>query len=301
VILLWGLPHDSLLTALAEELRDLSADAVVLDQRRAARSTIDPSPGGTIETGERTIPLAQVTAVYPRPYDTTRLLERAGVAAGTPEWRRAHAFDQGMLAWLETTAARVVNRPSAMAANGSKPLQLAQLRAAGFRTPETLVTTDPVAVAEFRERHGEVVYKSVSGVRSRVARLGDDAVDRLGDVVWCPTQFQRYVPGREHRVHVVGDEVHAVEVRSDADDYRYPACSEQAPEIRPAVIPAGLAERARRFAAANELHLAGMDLRHGTDGEWYCLEANPSPAFTYFEEASGQPLTAAVARLLAAR
>jgi len=45
---------------------------------------------------------------------------------------------------------------------------------------------------------------------------------RPANVSWCPTQFQRYIAGREHRVHVVGDEVFACEVHSDADDYRYP-------------------------------------------------------------------------------
>jgi uncharacterized protein (DUF2126 family) len=43
----------------------------------------------------------------------------------------------------------------------------------------------------------------------------------------------------------------------------------------------------------------GLDLRHGTDGKWYCLEANPSAAFTYYEQATGQPIAAAVAGLLA--
>jgi glutathione synthase/RimK-type ligase-like ATP-grasp enzyme len=242
------------------------------------------------------VALGQVTAVYPRPYDTARVVEEGAAA---PERERAHAFDQAVLAWLETTPARVVNRPSAMAANGSKPLQLMQLRDAGFRVPETLVTTDPAAAAEFHRRHREIVYKSVSGVRSRVARLRDQELARLDDVAWCPTQFQRYVAGREHRVHVVGTEVFAVEVVCEADDYRYPAAADAEPEIAATQIPAALADRCRRFAAAHALHLTGIDLRLGTDGEWYALEANPSPAFTYYEEASGQPLTAAVAELLA--
>jgi glutathione synthase/RimK-type ligase-like ATP-grasp enzyme len=52
------------------------------------------------------------------------------------------------------------------------------------------------------------------------------------------------------------------------------------------------------MAAAMGLALAGIDLRRTDKGEWFCFEVNPSPAFTYYEEATGQPITDAVARLL---
>jgi hypothetical protein len=118
-------------------------------------------------------------------------------------------------------------------------------------------------------------------------------------VVWCPTQFQRYVPGREYRVHVVGQTIFACEVISDADDYRHPRQGDGKVELRKATIPLDVVRRCRRVARDAGLHVAGLDLRHGTDGEWYCLEANPSPAFTYYEQATGQPIAAAIARLLA--
>jgi glutathione synthase/RimK-type ligase-like ATP-grasp enzyme len=303
LILLWGLPHDPILVALSEHLRLLDAEAVVLDQRRAEDTTIElgagPPSGGLIHLAGRRIQLDQVTAIYARPHDTTRLLAAARASPGSDAWRRALAVDHAVLAWLEVTRALVVNRPSAMAANGSKPLQLMQLRSVGFRTPETLVTTDPSAAAAFCRRHGEVVYKSVSGVRSKVARVRAEHLERLDDVVWCPTQFQRHIGGREYRVHVVGDAIFSVEVVSAADDYRYPEDEAGGPEIRAMTIPAEVAARCRRFASANALHLAGLDLRRESDGGWYCFEANPSPAFTYYEHASGQPIAAAVARLLA--
>lgn len=39
--------------------------------------------------------------------------------------------------------------------------------------------------------------------------------------------------------------------------------------------------------------------RRTPEGDWYCFEVNPSPAFTYYESRSGQPIGNAVARLLA--
>ena len=77
-----------------------------------------------------------------------------------------------------------------MAGNNSKPYQLEQIRRQGWSTPETLITTDPEAARDFWERHGNVIYKSVSGIRSRVSRLGPEHRERFTDIGSCPTQFQ---------------------------------------------------------------------------------------------------------------
>jgi hypothetical protein len=48
-----------------------------------------------------------------------------------------------------------------------------------------------------------------------------------------------------------------------------------------------------------KLLAAGVDLRRTVDGRWYCFEVNPSPGFTYYQDATGQPLAEAMAELLA--
>lgn len=186
-----------------------------------------------------------------------------------------------------------------MATNSSKPYQLEQIRKLGFQVPETLITTDPDAARDFWERHGDVIYKSVSGTRSVVSRLRSEHAERLEDVSFCPTQFQQYIPGTEHRVHVVGDEVFACEVLSEADDYRYPGRHEV--EVRACRLPQTVEDRCRLVSVALKLPVAGVDLRLTPEGNWYCFEVNPSPAFTYYESRSGQPIGNAIARLLYAR
>ena len=54
------------------------------------------------------------------------------------------------------------------------------------------------------------------------------------------------------------------------------------------------------LAASLHLLVAGVDLRQTLDDRWYCFEVNPSPAFTYFQEATHQAMDEAIARLLAA-
>jgi glutathione synthase/RimK-type ligase-like ATP-grasp enzyme len=207
----------------------------------------------------------------------------------------AAAVAEALIAWAGVTPALVVNRPAAMASNDSKPYQLELIRAAGFAVPPTLVTTNPAAVRELAEKQGPMIYKSVSRVRSRVARLSSQRAPSLDDAVWCPTQLQRHIDGVDHRVDVVKDSVFASRVESAADDYRY---AERPPILTETTPPPEIERRTIELAAALELPLAGIDLRLTPEGEWFCFEVNPSPAFTYYESATGQPIAAAIARLL---
>jgi len=52
------------------------------------------------------------------------------------------------------------------------------------------------------------------------------------------------------------------------------------------------------LAAGLGLPVAGIDLRRTPSGRWYCFEVNPSPGFSYYEHATGQPLALSIARLL---
>jgi glutathione synthase/RimK-type ligase-like ATP-grasp enzyme len=186
-----------------------------------------------------------------------------------------------------------------MDVNNSKPYQLRLVAGYGFAVPDTLVTTDPSAVRAFAARHGRLIYKSVSGTRSIVNTLAEAGCERLEEVANAPTQFQEYVPGPDVRVHVVGDEVFATEVRSDAHDYRYASLYGNGVELAPMAIPDDVAHRCRVMATGMSLAVAGIDLRRAPDDRWVCFEVNPSPAFVYYEEATGQPIGNAIAHLLA--
>jgi hypothetical protein len=301
MILLWGLsgdrPFDSVRAALTSRVH------AVVDQRRHAEITLDLTYAGEVTgsicLGSERIDLEAVHAVYWRPYDITRVPAVTGGGPGALQ--AAWAVEDAIGGWLELTSARVVNRPSAMASNSSKPFQQEILRAQGFPVPATLVTTDPDAVRSFWTDNGCVIYKSVSGTRSVVSRLTQQHVDRLDHVVSCPTQFQRYVPGRDVRVHVVGSEVFATEVISDADDYRYAGQSGIPAQLRPARIPDEVAERCVRVTSTLGLEFSGVDLRHTPDDRWFAFEVNPSPGFTYYQAHTGQPIAEAVAAHLGRR
>jgi hypothetical protein len=300
VILLWGLASESPLAQVRRELDNMGAPVLHVDQRVPHQACIELHVdvqvcGHVVVDGEANA-LQDISAAYIRPYPFNEVPAVVSAGAGSQEWQHAERLDHGLSLWVALTTALLVNPPSAMASNGSKPYQLRRIKAQGFSVPHTLVTTDPDAARAFWAQHESVIYKSVSGVRSIVSRLQPDDVDRLSDVQHCPTQFQAYVPGVDHRVHVVGSQVFAARVESEAVDYRYPA--ECSVEIRECRLPDDVADRCKRLATALRLPVAGIDLRRTPEGEWFCFEVNPSPAFTYYESATGQPIAAAIARFL---
>src|SRR5262249_1613794 len=301
LVLLWGLEADPPVSSVRRQLQDLKVPTRFIDQRRVVETRVELAVGDKVEgccyIGDEKINLDKVTAAYPRPYESVRLPVVASAGPGSPAWDHACLVEDILASWCEVTPAFVVNRCAAMAANGSKPYQLELIRDLGWSVPETLVTTDPEAARAFWELHGEVVYKSVSAVRSRVSRLRSEHSERFSSITSCPTQFQQYIDGVDHRVHVVGEEVFACEVLCSADDYRFSV--EDTPEVRACSLPQALEHKCRNLAAAMKLPLAGIDLRRTPQDEWFCFEVNPSPAFTYYEAETGQPIAAAIARLLA--
>ena len=257
-----------------------------------------PSVHGTLQLDDTSIALEAIDAVYVRPYDIRQVSAMREAGPSSMLWQHGLAVEDAMQAWVEIAPARILNRPSAMASNGSKPYQAALIQAAGFDVPDTLVTTDPAAVLAFRDRHGTIIYKSTSSVRSIVSRLDEEHLDRLADIANCPTQFQQYIAGTDLRVHVVGDRVFAAEIRSDADDYRYAGRTGQATEIWAGALEPTLRDQCRRLAAVLDLSVCGIDLRRTPDGRLYCFEVNPSPGFTYYNSGPGQKIAEAIADLL---
>ena len=304
MILLWGHAGDATLQLVSRALQTLGAPVAFYDQRRVLQTdidlTVDGSVSGVLSVEGEQLPLARITAAYIRPFDSRWLPDVQRAGSDSAEWRYAVRIEDALLSWSEIAPGLVINRPSAMSSNGSKPYQAALIRDHGFRVPDTLVTTDPEAALAFRAQHGAVVYKSVSASRSMVSRLTDDRVRRLDEVRWCPTQFQQHVSGIDYRVHVVGEQVFGCEVVSAADDYRFALAERECVELRSFDVPPFLADRCRKLASALQLVVAGIDLRRTEDDEWFCFEANAVPAFSYYQEATGHRIDQAVARRLAA-
>jgi glutathione synthase/RimK-type ligase-like ATP-grasp enzyme len=241
-----------------------------------------------LRCGEQTVELDGMSAAYLRPYDH-RLYAEPG--SRTEKVEHADLVHHLLMNWAEHATGAIINRPSAEATNQSKLYQAMTIERSGFRVPESLVSNDPLEIEHFAARHGRIIYKSMSSVRSIVRELDVRSLRRLGAI--GPALLQQRVIGRNVRVHVVGDEAVACAINSDATDYRYSAAC----FVRFA-LPADVARTCVRVTRALGLELSGIDLIATPDDEYYCLEVNANPAFSVFDQTSNGMIAGLVAERL---
>lgn len=319
-VLLWGVPSEPPMAMVARRLAALGADVlavrpggigqqvdVTIGARRSGPGPAgDPRPtlAGTVRAGGRTVEVADITGAYLRPVEPELVPELKGQAENAPELEHARRVQEVLTGFTEAApginGCRIANRLSAMASNGSKPYQAQVIARYGFSCPDTLISTDPQEVLDFAARHRQVVYKSCSGVRSIVTAFDPMADrERLQRLRWCPVQFQERVDGPDVRVHVVGDDTFAAIADSTAVDYRYARAQvgEDA-RLRAYQLDDDIAARCVALAAALDLPFAGIDLKLAADQRVICFEVNPSPGFSWYESATGLPISSAVARWL---
>jgi len=192
-----------------------------------------------------------------------------------------------------------VNRLSGAISNHSNPYQTIHIRRCGFSTPPALLTNDPDAALQFYEEFkGQVIYKSISGVRSIVRRVNKEQLARLPLLRHAPGQFQAFITGDNIRVHTVGNRWIATRIRSEAVDYRYAQQEGLTVAMEPTTLPVAVAEACLRVARRFRLLFAGIDLKQTPEGDYYCFEINPSPGFLVYEQNSGQSISGALAELL---
>lgn len=297
-----GLPTDGPTQMVLRALANDGTTVVLLDQRRFAQLPVhatigdDASLGWMVSEHLGHVALDTLAGLYLRPLDEARLWP--GDAARGVACR---AWTQSWVDVAERLPGRVANRVSAMAGNGSKPYQSQQLAAAGFAVPPMLLSDDPQAVLDFEAEHGPLIYKSASGVRSIVQPLDAAAKQRLAAIRHCPTLFQKRLEGTNVRVHVVGPHTFCTEIDSDGLDYRYAVRDGGNTTLRSTTLDATTRWRCSAAAQALGLPFAGLDLMLADDGQTYCFEVNPSPGFSWYEDATGQPIARTLARWLSGR
>lgn len=208
-----------------------------------------------------------------------------------------------------------VNHP-ARQADMYKPAQLAAGKAVGLLVPRTLVTNRPDVVLRFAREVGEPIvvkplgYASIHEEGRRRALythvLTDDELADLRGVETTAHLFQQYICDKayELRLTVVGggddsqmfaaaihagSEAAAVDFRAD-----YPSLT-----YRVVDIPDDVAVGVRAFMRHFAISFGCFDFCVDTTGRHWLLECNSAGQFQFVEQATGLPITAALADLLA--
>jgi RimK-like ATP-grasp domain len=294
VILLWGLEEDSTFRSVHDCLRRWNARLAFVNHASIAHTRAefrsDPAPSYLLHCDEGTLNLDSFSAAYLRPYDHRLYGKNSGKETNRESITGPDLVHHLVTSWAEHSSGLIINRPSAEATNQSKLYQSIFINDGGFRVPDSLISNDHDAILDFAARHGQVIYKSMSSVRSIVQTLDTATLKDLGAM--GPALFQQRVLGRNVRVHVIGGETVACAIDTEGIDYRYAPS-----EMKPFELTADVARRCVALSRKLGLVLSGIDLILTPQGEYYCLEANPSPAFSCFDITPGR----SIARLVAER
>ncbi len=294
--------------AVALHLVNLGVEPVLLDLSRL------PAAGLSLRLGSRGAsryllgsssgpfdPAAAVACWWRRPRrpEAPAKLDRGAARLFEGEWR--HALD-GL---TQVVPGRWVNDPARDEVARRKLLQLEAARRVGLPVPATLVTNDLSEARRFIAgcRPGAII-KSLSslkegGLTRRLGR-GDRALP--GRLARGPAILQERVDGLDVRVTAVGRRLFAVATDAvaggDPDDVRADWWRAVA-TCRPIALPAELSRRLLALQRRLGLDYGAVDLRRRRDGRWAFLEVNPSGQWLQYEAATGLPITAALATLLA--
>lgn len=215
-----------------------------------------------------------------------RLIRPQAVTAD--EENRWAALITALRAWLQIVPSRVINRPLVHQHNAAKPWHEAWLSAGGFRVPESLTSSDRVALTEFAEG-GPTVLKTCCGVRADSRRVAAEELATY-EPDRGPLHLQRLVAGHDVRVHVVSEQVIACRFGSSLVDYR----REVGVQGVAATVPDELAHKLVGATRRQGLRFAGWDFKVDSEGDYWCLEANPMPGYAWYDRALHGRITRAL-------
>lgn len=201
-----------------------------------------------------------------------------------------------------------VSPPKAIETAMMKTWQLPAARSAGLETPETLVTSDPEEARAFVDRLGpdRVICKAFSATESHwreTRQVGAAEYELLDRVQLAPVIFQELVPAEvDLRVTMVGEQVFAAAIHSQELpyplDFRLFLDTGRGVPMAPTVLPDDVTQALQRLLEVAGLRYGAVDMRRTPDGRHVFLEVNPAGQWRFVEEVTGQPITAAMARLL---
>ena len=196
-----------------------------------------------------------------------------------------------------------VNIPAHDAVAAHKPYQLAIAQQIGLEIPPTLITNDVEAARDFWQRHkGEVIYKQFIATHEtwRETRQLKSEDEILADTVaHAPVIFQKHVPAvADLRVTAVGGTFFAAAADVRKADYPQDVRMNLDAKYAAHDLPAEIIAKLRQLMQRLGLVYGAIDLRLTPDGRYVFLEINPAGQFLYIENATGQPIAAALADVL---
>jgi glutathione synthase/RimK-type ligase-like ATP-grasp enzyme len=199
-----------------------------------------------------------------------------------------------------------VNPPEFDEVAHHKPYQLATATEVGLPVPRTVITNEPNVAREFITALGpeRTVYKTFLASEqcwreTRVVRPVE--LELLDSVRLAPVIFQEYVPAVEDvRVTVVGERMFAAAIIPAQGGYELDYRMDMdGASFEPTELPVDTRLAIHTLMKRLNLEFGAVDLRRTPDDRYVFLEVNPAGEWRFVEERTDQPITYAVAELLA--
>jgi len=278
MILLIGIKEDPTLNYFSQYLQKRNEKFYFLDQSELGiKINVDTS---TIYTSNMKLELKEITGIFNR---VTGLNPNVTY----PNYRYAQMSLLYHL--IESSDAKVANKLVPGSTNFSKPFQLNLISTKKLRIPRSYI----VANAYLPIFEEEVIYKSVSSERSIVQKLTSNDLEKP---VTAPVLFQAFIKGDNIRVHVVNDQVFPLKISTKSVDYRYAKGEINFDLIE---LPREIAQECISITKECGLIFSGVDLIKSSKHNYYVLEVNPSPGYSYFEkEMSSEKISEALLNYL---
>ena len=204
-----------------------------------------------------------------------------------------------------------LNDPWQAAEAESKIVQLVHAGKAGFRTPETVITSDPERVKRFYEESGgRLIVKTLgfSPIPDHVIYTNEVTPERMNaidSVKLAPSIFQaRVLKEYELRVTVVGERVFPVRIASQEDeltalDWRAkPKLNDFEVRMEPVELPEDICQRILAFMRRMGLRYGCLDIIVTPSGEYVFLEVNPNGQWYFVQLRTGVNIAEAIAEAL---
>jgi glutathione synthase/RimK-type ligase-like ATP-grasp enzyme len=218
-----------------------------------------------------------------------------------------------LIGGLLTQHVRWMSHPTAVWQAEFKPYQLHVAKSVGLKIPETLISNDPVAIAQMHATWEKTIVKPArsgyfleGGNEFAVftSELPQGDLATLEDAKWTPSIYQRRIPKKfDVRVTCVGSELFAAAIHSQTDpaasvDWRKTG-NPDLPHSRIA-LPEALVTKLKELMAKLGLAFGCIDLVFTPDREYVFLEVNPSGQWLWLDDQLELGISRAVADWLLA-
>lgn len=299
-VVVCGLETEEPTSMLLDSLKAAEADYLFLDQREFAGNLMvrwqmtRNGVNGIISAENTSVRTNQISSVFMRMMPVELMGDYSG---RKDEAEKIRSVTHSLVQLFDVLPGKVVNRRRPMMSNNSKPYQSILIKRAGFDVPATFITSDPGKLLNNPISKKPMIFKSMSSTRSIVKTADLNNFEKLKTLYHLPTQFQEKIEGYCARVHVIGETAIATRIHSGATDYRYAALENTGSILSEMPLNCDLEKKCINLAKSLELNFCGIDLMISNE-KTVCLEVNPCPGYTYYQKATDQPISDALADYL---